>query len=1162
MKGNRMKLQRLMGITVIFFLITTLSLEPPATASTNIKDKATKAHQFVEEGFYIDALPLLEECLSMREKSIDSSDFELVDILSDLAVVYSALAEYDKAVGVQERALEISKEHYGPDHENVDRMRERLMRFYQGKMAYDRIEQMYQIALAEKERKYGLKSIELVDDMIQLAQNYRMMGKDGEAETLLQEAVAIRKDILGSDHPKVADVMNKMALFYMSSRAFYDLVKAEHLARKAIAIKENALGQNHQDVAEMIDTLAIIMLSQRKSPNELEGLRKRSLAIKENVYGSESQKLYLPLLNLAQFYHFAANFDQAEAIYKRILSLKGLKATDRASSLQILAGFYRQQGRIEDAIPLYINSIENIEHAYGSTSMILIGPLSVLSSLYQTLSMKEDADKIQSRIDFLTAESKKQSDMYEKAGEKRLSESELEQKKQLEEKYSNIKDLCSKKEYDAAMKATVEYLDFKEKIEFYGPGDSHLKKPLTALHLTTVAGIFHQHGGIAQAEILYRQAIEYFDEGPPEIVPFVSFPLDGLAGLLYSSGNFKGAKEPCERLVDFYQKGSDPGAFKLSYYLNTLGFIDCILGNYNNAQLYFKNASDLENKVVLKVMGFAPQRQKLSYMSGLKNQTDAILSLTSLKFSDNQIAVQDAVNLQLFRKGIILEIAKNSQEALIYSDNAEAAGLFKALSDTRRQLSDHFFSTKKMSNQKLSEIDARIEDLESKLSQVSRTVALRQKILNPDYESVIKALPANSVMLEFAKTKMLNLKAQNPGEFWRPPHYIVFILRSNDQNNISIVDLGKAEEIETAISRFKHKILNLEEMKGKDEIPEAIDLYKMAFQPLEQKLAGVTNIFISPDGELNLIPFEVFQKPNGRFLIEDYIFNYVSAGRDILSFGIAEAKGMGTLLIGDPDFNMDEMDDTAKESHLKDLRIAVQENLVLSGYNFERLPGTKAEIEEIQDLIGKENTISYSGRDARKEVLEQMTSPRILHLATHAFFLNDIDYNQYSGLFPAMRGVGGITSLEMELGQKTPEIKIPNPLLRSGIVLAGANSSVYNGILTSEEILNLKLHDTEMVVLSACDTGVGTVEKGEGVFGLRRAFTQAGARGIVMSMWSIPDQETMELMTEFYKNITFKKMKKNEALRQAALHEMNIVKDRYGNRNPLFWGGFVYVGEQ
>ena len=189
----------------------------------------------------------------------------------------------------------------------------------------------------------------------------------------------------------------------------------------------------------------------------------------------------------------------------------------------------------------------------------------------------------------------------------------------------------------------------------------------------------------------------------------------------------------------------------------------------------------------------------------------------------------------------------------------------------------------------------------------------------------------------------------------------------------------------------------------------------------------------------------------------------------------------------------------------------------------------------------------------------QIESPRILHLATHGFFLTD---QQIKAL---------IDRRALLLPDDTPlpaDIRIENSLLHSGLALAGVNRALElgevegsDGLLTAEEVLGLRLHGTDLVVLSACNTGTGKVKTGEGVYGLRRAFAQAGTKGLVMSMWPVPDKETKELMETFYQQIYFGKMNRSEALRQAALRQMQVVKDRYGHTNPLFWGAFIFLGE-
>ena len=333
------------------------------------------------------------------------------------------------------------------------------------------------------------------------------------------------------------------------------------------------------------------------------------------------------------------------------------------------------------------------------------------------------------------------------------------------------------------------------------------------------------------------------------------------------------------------------------------------------------------------------------------------------------------------------------------------------------------------------------------------------------------------------------------------------------------------------------------------------DLYKTIFAPLTSALGKSTQIFLSPDGSLNLIPFEVLQDDQGRYLVETHTFRYVSAGRDIAGYGMIKEKGQKAILMGDPDFNL------AAENTLpeKEIKVALSRNM--QGINFSRLPGTKEEVEAIASILGRSAGTTYTGKAATESVLLQMKSPRILHLATHGFFLSDQDWS--SLMDDKSRG---ITIIGKDKSAPKKPVRIENPFLRAGLALAGANNSLSEegateGILTAEKIRGLNLRGTDMVVLSACETGAGDVKNGEGVYGLRRAFTQAGAKSLVMSMWEVPDRETKELMVSFYKNLQSGKMNRAEALRNAALKQRQKVKARYGSDNPYYWGAFVFLGE-
>jgi CHAT domain-containing protein len=161
--------------------------------------------------------------------------------------------------------------------------------------------------------------------------------------------------------------------------------------------------------------------------------------------------------------------------------------------------------------------------------------------------------------------------------------------------------------------------------------------------------------------------------------------------------------------------------------------------------------------------------------------------------------------------------------------------------------------------------------------------------------------------------------------------------------------------------------------------------------------------------------------------------------------------------------------------------------------------------------------------------------------------------------------VGGLKRIRPALGAtKAKGVKLEDPLVRSGLALAGANRALKGGggrgLLTAGKVLGLPLWGTELVVLSACDTGRGEVKRGEGVFGLRRCILQAGAQSLVMSLWRVSDRESRELMAAFYRNV-LQGMDRCRALRKAALAEMAAVEKRHGTTHPFFWSAFVFLGD-
>jgi CHAT domain-containing protein len=290
--------------------------------------------------------------------------------------------------------------------------------------------------------------------------------------------------------------------------------------------------------------------------------------------------------------------------------------------------------------------------------------------------------------------------------------------------------------------------------------------------------------------------------------------------------------------------------------------------------------------------------------------------------------------------------------------------------------------------------------------------------------------------------------------------------------------------------------------------------------------------------------------------MEEYTISYISAGRDIVRFTDTNIAKGDALIIADPDYDMGlmERDKMSKEMKVaKTIRGGLSKDVL--NISFDRLPETKQEADAIEKILKNKKKLkvrNYQNTKAIEEMIFSAETPKILHLATHGYFLNDEELKGSS----ETRGI--TIKLKEDFMAKDEAVNIENPMLRSGIVFSGVNASLKagrdEGMMSAEKILGLNLKGTDLVVLSACETGVGDVKNGEGVFGLKRAFILSGAKTLVMSLWSVPSAETTELMTDFYTLMSTGKPKA-EALRQAKL---NMMKKK---QNPFYWGAFVMTGK-
>lgn len=1165
--------------TLIIILTFPLSSRGQQADQPTAEALIQQVTMLIQQGRYADAIPIAQKAADLVEKTLGPDHPNLAFCLNNLAKLYRSLGDYARAEPLYQRSIAINEKALGPDDPNVAAGLNNLAMLYVNKGDYAKAEPLYQRSLAVYEKAFGPEHTSVANSLNNLAAMYVSKEEYAKAEPLYRRSLAIREKALGPEHPDVAASLNSLADLYES---LDDYAQAEPLFQRSLAIREKALGPEHIDVALSLNNLALLNVN-KGDYARAEPLYQRALAIYEKILGPDDPEVATSLNNIAMLYDSLGDYAKAEPLYQRALAIRekalGSGHPDVANSLNNLASLYRSMGDYARAEPLYQRSLAIREKTLGPENTDVATTLNNLAGLYQSLDDYVRAEPLYQRslaimekalgpehtnaanclnnIAFLyvsIGDYAKAEPLYQRAlaiREKALGPDHPDVANSL----NNLAGLYrSSGDYARAEPLYQRSLAIIEKA--LGPDNLY-----AATIMNNLAVLYDYFmGDYAMAESLYKRTLAIREKGLGPDHPDTGTSLNNLAGLYRTLGDYAKAGPLYQRSLAIYEKALGPEHSNVATCLNNMALTHAGSDDFKKAHDIFLKAQPIEDRLIDQVMGFTSEDQKMKFLSIKRWSLYAFMSLVDQYLSSDPSAVKDASDIWLRRKGIVLEAQKRYQEALIYSDDTEAVKTFQDLAGIRAMLSRLVFGGpgkegSEAYRKRIDELEAQKEKLEARLSQLSQAFAVQKKAAKANSDQVAGALPENTILLEFARIEMYNFKGKENEVRSLPSRYIAFLLYAGKEGRVKMIDLGDASKIDDTVARFKVGMSQVKDVNGVKALELSGTLYDLVFAPVRTALGDVKEVFISPDGNLNLIPFEVLKGPDGRYLIEDYTFNYLSAGRDVLGFGQEERKGGKALLMGDPDFDAGAGEkNPALRKEDAEVKEDTKRSTDMSGLHFTRLPGTREEVQAIRKILGEAKADIYTGNKALEDVLEgRKEPPGILHLATHGFFLNDLDLPD-PGEAMLDRGIQQVSA------PKTTDrkIKIENPLLRSGIALAGANNALKledaeksDGIVTAEKILGLRLRGTDMVVLSACETGLGEVNNGEGVFGLCRAFTQAGSKSLVMSMWSVPDKETKELMVEFYRNIQSGKMNRCQALRQAELRQLKIVKGRYGDRKSV-----------
>ncbi len=889
-------------------------------------------------------------------------------------------------------------------------------------------------------------------------------GKYSEAIPLAKRALGIVQQVLGEEDPHVATSLNNLALLYQSQGRYQE---AETLYQQSLQLFKRLLGEEHPQVATSLNNLGGIYESQGRY-QEAETLYEQALQLRKRLLGQEHPSVATSLNNLAALYESQGRYQEAEPLYQQAYELyKRLLGEEHphvATSLNNLAFLYSSQGRYQEAEPLYQQALQLIKRLLGDQHPQVATSLNNLAAL------------------------------YEKQGRYQKAEPLYQQALQL----------------------------FKLQL-----GEEH---PHVATSLNNLALLYFRQGRYKEAEPLYQQALQLFKLQLGEEHPHLANSLNNLAGLYESQGRYQEAEPLYHQALQLYKRLLGEEHPSVANTLGNLAALYHAQSKITSALELLEQGLEVEERNLHSNLVAGSEPQKLKYLDTISDSTDQVISVHLQAGPNNPRAARLALTTVLRRKGRVLDFITNSQQILGQRLDPQSQRLLEDLNAIRTQIANLIYN--RLPNLPFEDYEKMVKSLRIKFL-IEQGHQLEDQISrrSPDFgtanqpvtiEAIQKLIPANTALVELVKYRPFNPKGKI-AKRWGPPRYAAYVLHR--QGYPQGIDLGEVELIESDLELFR---LSLEDKDTSTaQLKQAArQVDQKLMEPVRELLGSTRHILLSPEGELNLIPFEALVDQQQQYLLENYRFTYLTSGRDLLRLSEESASQTPPVVLGNPDFDRSAGELIDNQNHGN----VATRSIDLSKRDFSPLPGTAEEVKEIANKLGVAPLLAGK---ATESAVKGVNSPRILHIATHGFFENAPN-QELSTLYD-------------------------NPMLLSGLVLAGVKqkpTAPENGVLTALEAVGLKLSGTELVVLSACDTGSGRISSAEGIYGLRRAFVMAGSQTQLISLRKVEDKATKELMLAYYQRLLDDNMGRTEALRQT---QLDMLKDqRY--QHPYYWASFIVSG--
>jgi len=1058
-----------------------------------------------------ETLAMATDAVETKEARLGSQHPDLVPSLQNLGEVLAEAQDTDRAIQVLERALAIQEragESSGLELARIlDHLGHALTLAGRHDDAVKAIERGLRLKEGTGQQREMARSLEVRVRALQDKGDYRAASEP------LSRALELRR---GSDgaHPEYIETLSLLSYQQWSGDR---LEEARDTAAEAVALAERVLRPDHPRLAEALRLLASAKLDVWEV-EDARDLMRRAVAVAERALGPDHPDLASHLTDLANATDHLGQHQEARGLYERGLAILetrfGGDHFEIATVVYNLALLDASLGEYQRARREYQRAISIWERALGPDHSFVAQALAAQAVVIREQGNLEEALALQDRA--LAIRERNLGPLHRTVA-RTLSATAL--------TYRRLGRLAEARRYsDRALRIWVH------------AGSPDANEHATALALS--GDISLDRGDVSAARRAYERAVAIEERVFGRAHPEFAQARMGLARTQARAGDGVQALE---------------GA---------------------------RDAEAIGREHLRLMLRSLPEREALNYAAVRPRGLDLLLSLVGLEPD----AAASGLDALIRSRALVLdEVAARRRDAATATGAGNAA-LVSSLTAAQQRLANLVVrGAGSMSPARYAQMleAARNESelAERRLAEASAVFRSERSQAKWGLESVTTSLSPETALVSFVRYQQLRIRGRpqsHPSSRSGPPadetpSYLAFVLRAGRKPEA--VKLGAAQAIDGLVAKWRGDIaveaLGARTASG---VPRASSrgsgaaLRAKVWDPLAPHLDGAHLVLIVPDGMLGLVPFAALPVGRDSFILEQAPpLHYLSAERDVASMGGGSSSAVGMLAVGGPAFD-DAPGSPASSSHtsagaatpLSELRNARTACASLESLRFQPLDGTLQEAQEVSRLwpspLGAARTLV--GREASERAFKQDAgSYRVLHLATHGFFLDGSCLPESAGA--STRGVGGLSST------KTVE----NPLRLSGLALAGANRRALagpdedDGILTAEEVASLDLHGVEWAVLSACDTGVGEIKAGEGVFGLRRAFQVAGARTVVMSLWSVDDQATRAWMRALYEGRFQKKLSTADAVHQASLSVLRDRRARGLSTHPFYWAAFVAAGD-